>query len=209
MTYQQLKTLIESKGYVFFDNGEFNLNFIWCRTNDKITNYFTDVLYIAYRENGVEKVFTCPSTTKAGIKGAIDSPITYQGITGTAIIIPNQYRGTWKFIDSYSGFSTCPYFAQIKGINYWRDGDKDLVIDEVQEQDNKTFGTHWHRMSNKGCKGFPINNWSLGCMGTEYPYWEQVIEITRKAVKIWGDIFTGTIIEYTEKLNVDALGEIK
>ncbi|MEI7962044.1 MAG: hypothetical protein WCI04_06945, partial [archaeon] len=121
----------------------------------------------------------------------------------------NQYRGTWKFIDSYTGFSTCPYFQQIKGISYWRDGDKDLVIDEVQEQDNKIFGTHWHRMSNKGSKGFPINNWSLGCMGAEYSYWEQVIDLTRKAVKVWGDVFTGTILDYTEKLNVDALGEIK
>ncbi len=194
LNYQQLKKLVTDKGHVFFNAGNYNLNFIWLRLSDKITNYFTDVLHVAYKENNVEKVLSLPATTKPGIKGSIDSPITYEGVTGTAIICPGQYRASWSFIDSYYEFSKYPYFRQVKGINYWRDGDKDLLVDEIQEQSSKLFGTHWHRMSNKGATGFPINNWSLGCCGSEEPYFCKLLPITREAVKKWGNLFTGTFI---------------
>ena len=198
MTYQELKDLVLSKGYVFFDTGVYNLNFVWIRTSDSITNYFTDFLYVAYRIGAEEYVLKIPATTKPGIKGSIDTPITYQGVTGTAIIVPGQYRSAWKFIDSYEGFSHYPYFHQVKGINYWRDGDKDLLVDEVQLQLDQLFGTHWHRMSQNGIKGYPINNWSLGCMGAEEPYFRQLLPIVREAVKLYGPVFTGTIIAIYE-----------
>ena len=200
-TYQDLKALVKSKGFLFFEKDDYNLNFVWQRTSDIITNYFTDFLHVAYGINGVEQLLTIPATTKAGIKGAIDSPITYDGVTGTAIIIPDQYIGAWEFHDSYTEFSTYPYFRQIKPIKYWRDGNKDLVIDEVQEQDGKIFGTHWHRMSNIGYTGYPINNWSLGCMGAEEPNWKKLLPATRESVKRFAipsvphTAFTGTIIE--------------
>lgn len=195
MTYQELKSFVELKEYRFFDFGDYNLNFIWIRTNDQITNYFTDLLYVAYRVNGEEKLIIIPATTKPGIKGGTDSPITYEGITGTAVIVPGQYSGAWKFIDSYSGFSSYPYFSQVKPISYWRDGDKDLLIDEVQLQEGKIFGTHWHRMSQNGVTGYPINNWSLGCMGAEEPYFKKLLPVIREAVKRYGACFTGTIIK--------------
>jgi hypothetical protein len=56
MDYQDLKKAVESKGYVFFDDKDFNLNIVFERTSDDFTDMFTDKCRIAYKENGIEKV---------------------------------------------------------------------------------------------------------------------------------------------------------
>ena len=194
-TYDVVKKAVINKGYNWFD-GDLNLNIIWERTSDEITNRFTDFLHIVYSENNINKILSLPATTKPGIKGAIDSPITYEGVTGTAIIIPNQYLSAWEFRDVYNEFSEYPYFRQVKKISYWRDGNKDLVVDHVQEQKNKIFGTHWHKMSNIRTYGSGyVNNWSMGCMGCPEPLWYAFLPIARESAKRYGNIFTGTIIE--------------
>lgn len=204
--YIGLKTELESRDYIFFDKGDYNINIIFERTSDEYSNMFTDKLHIAYRENGVPKVVTIRATTKPGLKGSILNPITVGGVTGTAVIIPNQYRSAYRYVDinignmdfitsNYpffykQGHKQTPYFQQIKGLNYWRDFDKDLVIDEVQEQDNKLFGTHIHSM------GEPINNWSLGCMGFSLPDMIYTVSpILKQAIALYGRDFTVTIID--------------
>jgi hypothetical protein len=194
--YQDLKDILLSKGFKFY-SGKLNLNFIWERTNDVITNKFTDWLHIAYEdENNIQTVLTIPATTKPGIKGSTDSPITYEGVTGTAVICaPQQCGGAWEFRDTDQEFSKYPYFRQIKPINYWRDGDKDQMIDHVQQQNNKIFGTHWHKMSPNGSYGSGlVNNWSLGCMGSPEPEFKKILPLVRKSIPLHGKYFTGTII---------------
>ena len=196
MEYQKLKEALEKKGYVFFDKGDFNLNFIWVRNDLHATNHFTDDLFVAYKENGIEKVLAVKCTTKPGLKGSLLNPVTVEGIKGTAVIKEGQYRGAWEFRDTYTEFSTNPYFRQIKDVDYYRDGDMDTEIDYINEQDDKIFGTHWHRMSNAGdqrnIQAFEVNNWSLGCMGCPMEEWIKVIILARKSLA--GKVFTGTII---------------
>jgi len=194
-TYEELRNSLVKKGFKFFLK-ELSLNMIWERTSEEITNKFTDFLHIAYIEKGVKIVMTIPATTKPGIKGSTDSPVTVEGITGTAIIIPGQYLQAWQFRDTDKEFSKYPYFRQIGPVDYWRDGDKDLVVDHVQQQDDKIFGTHWHKMSNNGTYGSGlINNWSLGCMGAAEPEFKKILPLVRKSVDLYGTKFTGTIIE--------------
>jgi hypothetical protein len=197
--YQSLKQTLEKLGHNFYDSGNYNLNFIWVRNDLHATNHFTDDLHIAYRENGQEMVLSVKATTKPGLRGSLLNPVTVEGITGTAVIKEGQYHGAWQFRDTFDAFSHYPFFQQIKDIDYYRDGDKDKEIDEVNEQDNKIFGTNWHRMSNVGDKrkieNFEINNWSLGCLGCPIVEWDKVIELTRKAIKSGQNTtFTGTII---------------
>ena len=199
MEYQQLKAAVEAKKYVFFDSGNYNLNFIWVRNDLHASNHFTDNLYVAYKIDGEEYVLEVKCTTKPGLKGSLYNPVTVAGVTGTAVIKEGQYRGAWQFIDSCEEFSHYPFFRQIKVIDYFRDGDKDNEIDLINEQDDKLFGTHWHRMSNFGDKRkieqFEINNWSLGCIGAPIEEWDKVVELTRTAIESGqGTRFTGTII---------------
>lgn len=200
MTYQELKSSLEKNNMIFFDNGDYNLNFIWVRNDLIADNHFSDDLFVAYKINGVEQVLNIKCTTVPGLRGSLYNPLTVAGATGTAIIKDGQYRSSWKFIDSYSQFSTYPFFQQIKPIDYYRDGNKDNIINEVQEQDDRLFGTHWHRMSNVGDKrlveSFEINNFSLGCMGSPISEWDQVVSLTRKAILCGqGNVFTGTILK--------------
>lgn len=200
-TYESIKKTILNKKFKWYE-GQLNLNFVWERTSDVITNMFTDYVHIAYSENNVNKILSLPATTKPGIKGSIDSPITYEGITGTAIMVPGQYLSSWEFRDVYNEFSEYPYFRQIKGINYWRDGDKDLIVDHVQQQNDKIFKTHWHRMSQTATYGSGlVNNWSLGCIGCPEPIWYAILPIVRESVKIYGVKFSGSIIETKDFLN--------
>lgn len=199
MTYNELKKIVTARGYIFFDTGDFNLNFIWVRKDMTADNKFTDDLYIAYKEKGIEKVLAVKCTTVPGIKGSLANPRTIGNITGTAIIKEGQYRGSWAFKDTYKEFSEYPYFRQIKPISYYRDGNKDNIIDTNIQQDNKSFGTHWHRMSNLNDKRvielFEVNNWSLGCMGCPIIEWDKVISLTRIAIRNGqSNIFTGTIL---------------
>jgi hypothetical protein len=203
MTYQELKNSVEKNNMIFFNNGNYNLNFIWVRNDLIADNHFTDDLFVAYKDNGVEQVLNIKCTTIPGLKGSLYNPRTVAGATGTAVIKKGQYRGSWEFRDTYSEFSNYPYFRQIKPISYYRDGNKDNIIDLVQEQNNKLFGTHWHKMSNFGDKRkieqFEINNYSLGCMGAPISEWNKVITVTRKAISIGQPkIFTGTILDKTD-----------
>lgn len=196
-TYQQIKDAITDLGYVWY-SGNFQLNFVWERTNDEITNRFTDPLHICWSGPGPAgtKILTIPATTKPGLKGSILEPVTVSGITGTAIIKPGQYLNTWEFKDTDKEFSHYPYFRQVGPVDYWRDGDRDKVVDHVQDQEDKIFGTHWHRMSQNNTYGSgEVNNWSLGCMGSPEPEFKKILEPVRISVKIHGPKFTGTIIE--------------
>ena len=74
ITYKTLEQSIIKNGYKFFNKGEYNLNFIWVRNDLIADNHFTDDLYIAYREKGVEKVLNVKCTTVPGLKGS-SSPV--------------------------------------------------------------------------------------------------------------------------------------
>lgn len=194
-TYKELQDALIRKGYKWFSK-PLSLNFIWERTSYKATNIFDDWLHIAYiDEKGAEKVLTIPATTKPGVKGSLDSPITVEGFTGTAIIAEGQYLSAWEFRDTTREFSKYPYFRQVEKINYWRDGNKDRLIDRINKFVSKLWGTHWHKMSNVGTYGSGlVNNWSLGCMGAPEPEFKTILPLVRRSVNFFGSKFTGTVI---------------
>ena len=193
--FEEVRAAVLAKGYKFFEN-DLSINMIWERTSDVFTNQFTDHLNILYFQNKKPMQLVLPATTKPGLKGSILEPITVENVTGTAIIIPNQYRGSHQFLDTYTEFSKYPYFRQRGVLDYWRDGDKDLELDRVQRQEDRVFHTHVHRMSNNGTYGSrQVNNFSLGCMGAPEPEFKRLLEPTRECVKKYGDMFTQTILE--------------
>lgn len=199
MNYTQLKRRVEREGHVFFDIGNYNLNFLWFRRDMVADNHFTDMLYVAYRENGKPQVLSVQCTTLPGLRDSLLNPSTVRGVIGTAVIQEGQYRASWQFIDSYKDFSNYPFFRQIRPLRYWRDGNRDNVIDMVNPE-TAINGTHWHKMSRVGDKRrlelFEVNNWSRGCMGAPISEWYKVISLTRTAIRSGqSNIFSGTIIQ--------------
>lgn len=198
-TYEELESACLRKGYTWFTK-PFSLNFIWERTSYNATNVFDDLLHVCYLDDTQNKcIITIPATTKPGLKGSLLEPVTVEGIRGTAVIEAGQYREAWQFRDTDKEFSKCPYFRQVGKINYYRDGNKDRIIDKINRQVAKLFGTHWHRMSNDNTYGSKqVNNWSLGCLGAPHPEWIKILPVVRKSVKLYGDKFTGTIIDSSD-----------
>jgi len=196
MTYDHLKSKFFELGYVFYKE-PYKLNFVWERKDYVATNKFTDELHVAYiNANGIGQVLTIPCTTKPGLKGSLLEPITVNGVRGTAVIECGQCIDTWEFRDTFNEFSKYPYFRQVKPINYYRDGNKDRIIDKVQRQLAKIFGTHWHAMSKPDTYGSgEVNNWSLGCMGSPEPEYKKILPLVRVHVSKYGKLFTGTIID--------------
>lgn len=197
MNYDNLKGILTGLKFIWYDKA-YQLNFVWQRASYEATNRFTDWLHICWiDEVGAKHIMTIPATTKPGLKGALLEPVTVEGIKGTAIIqARQQVINGWKFIDTYTGFSKYPYFQQVGKVDYWRDGNQDKIIDKVNRQIAKIFGTNWHRMSQNDTYGSgEVNNWSLGCMGAPEPEFKKILEPVRKHVSLYGNLFTGTIID--------------
>lgn len=196
-TYEDVERAVKSLGFKWFTS-PFEVNYVWERVDFVATNKFTDFLHVCYTDTiGKKIIMTIPATTKPGLKGSLQEPVTVEGIRGTAVIeSPQQVIKGWRFRDTSTEFSSYPYFRQVGKVNYWRDGNKDTIIDKVQRQIAKIFGTHWHRMSQNGTYGSGlVNNWSLGCMGAPEPEFKKILDITRKTVGMYGVEVTGTIIE--------------
>lgn len=196
-TYDQIEQAVKTLNFRWF-TAPFSLNVVWERTSYEATNKFTDWCHFCYTEsNGNKKIISIPATTKPGLVGSLFSPTTVEGVTGTAVIqSPQQIDKGWQFRDTFSEFSRYPYFRQRGKVNYWRDGNKDTWIDKVKAQIAKIFGTHWHIMSQPGKRGSGlVNNWSEGCMGWAEPDFAPLLPLIRKSVSLYGDMFTGTIID--------------
>lgn len=196
-SYNEIKAAVASFNFVWYTK-PYQLNCVWQRTSYEATNRFTDWLHLCWLDEiGEKHVLTIPATTKPGLKGSLLEPTTIEGIRGTAVIqFPQQVVNGWQFKDTDKGFSSYPYFHQVGKINYWRDGNKDRIIDKINRQIAKIFGTHWHRMSQTGTYGSgEVNNWSLGCLGSAEPEFKKILEPVRRHVSLYGDLFTGTLIE--------------
>jgi len=160
------KTKAELKKYIFNQNK----GITWVRCDDKLTNTFDDfgVLWI----NGeVQEVFACSTT--AG-KHYVQNPITYGGITGTAIACQQIVKSSHQFKTAANWKSLwlgMPYFQQIKPIEIYRDGNKDGVIDKKTTKKG-LFGINFHQA---GLGNF-IDNWSAGCQVVPKAYWNNVIK---------------------------------
>lgn len=206
---EEIRNVILSKGYAFFENGDYNLNIIAVREDDVFDNKFSDTLYVIYKVSGKWIIKTFPWTTLAGLygKGGEKQPYTASE-TGTeeggvAIILEGQYRGAFKYVPNGWKYPFQRYLQQVKGLNYLRDNDKNGIISRETAigRDNKNYMTHLHSMSPKGTGGASMlvsypgySPWSAGCNGCPNVEFEQFLGIVEKAVPLWGNVFTYTLL---------------
>jgi hypothetical protein len=178
-------------GHKWFTEGNYNLNIVGIRTNNKnkITNKFDDIITISYLVNGIQHYHEYPITTEPGIyysKNLLDKD-------GVAILVPGQYRATWQI-----GLHRGKYQAltQIKAVKVYRDKNKDDVFDlEPATIDTGLFGINIHRSNPRGSSEV-IDKWSAGCQVFKSSQdFNIFINTCKKASKIWGNKFTYTLLE--------------
>jgi hypothetical protein len=148
--------LLSSKGYSFYENGNYNLNIIGIRHDGtKLSDEFDDYIVVIYKNSNdvwTRKIFQV--TTHPGIT-IMKHPIASKG---AAILVPGQYKGCWEL-----GLHKGQYLAlcQRKPVTVYRDGNKDDKFDfEPKTIDKGLFGINIHRA---GEDSVIVNNWSAGC----------------------------------------------
>lgn len=181
---------IKSKGYLWFENGDFNLNIVGIRNSQPgsfVTNIFDDLITLSYKENGVWVYKEFSITTDPGTKAVKN----YSNPKGVARLIPNQYRGMHK-IRLHKGQYEA--LGQEKPCSVWRDKNKNMTFDEVIV-DTGIFGINIHR-SNPKTQSEYVENWSEGCQ-----VFKKVLDfnifmsICNKSADLYGNSFTYTLIE--------------
>ena len=189
----KIKKAVESKGYKWFEGGDYNLNIVGVRnsdTNGVVTNKFDDMVTLTYEVGGVLKYHEFDATTDPGAhweKNLLSKD-------GVAILVPNQYRGSHTI-----GMHQGKYEAlkQQKPVKVYRDknmdGKYDMLAENIQEG---IFGINIHKAGSRIEGSTQIDKWSAGCqvLSKESDF-NKLMELAHKASALYGKSFTYTLIE--------------
>lgn len=138
--YKSIKEVILKKGYKFFE-GEFNINIVGIRTNNRQVDNWDDYICFLYQENGENKIWiSSASTTDPGIYYMTKKLLNPNGC---AALVPGQYRGMWKI--GKHGVKQYEAFVQVGKCKVYRDRNKDNFYDFNKESiDEGYFGINQH-----------------------------------------------------------------
>lgn len=197
VTYENIKQAYNRCNYVFFTQGDYNLNIFGIRNDlNRDSNNFNDVLGIVYKVNGNWVVKKYDATTDPGSKVRL-APVS---TSGTAILVPNQYRSSWKI-----GLHKGKYNAlvQAKPVSVYRDKNKDSKLDmNPSTIETGMFGINIHRAtSNANYPSKLVDSWSAGCqVVSSYNDFQEFMSIVNKASKLYGPKFTYTLFTSSQFL---------
>jgi hypothetical protein len=191
-TLDQIKSAMIAKGYKWFEEGDFNLNLIGVRnsdTGDTVTNAFDDTFFIAYRDAGKWKIHNYACTTDPGAHWQ-QAPMN---AGGTASLVPNQYRSTWR-IDLHQGIYKA--LKQFKPVDTYRDKNRDLKYTRhIEDITNGIYGINIHRASATGVSN-RVDKWSAGCQViADSADFANLMYLAHVAEKKYGNSFTYTLLE--------------
>jgi hypothetical protein len=194
MTTEQLqieliKKVLAKKNYLFFENGNYNLNLIGIRTKGTTAGKYDDYMVAIYKDNSGNWVLNHWNiTTDAGTHW-LKNPMNRKG---TALLVPNQYRGCWT-IGLHQGRYKA--LSQFKPVKVYRDNNRDAILDfNTATIDEGMFGINIHR-SNPNRESLINEKWSAGCQVFADPYdFAEFLFIIDESAKRYGDKFTYTLI---------------
>jgi hypothetical protein len=205
LTYEGIKAAVLSKGFEFYEEGNYNLNIIWIRMTDGVTNVFNDKCAICYLIDGQPQFVLLDANTKPALYGALYNPVTVDGITGTAVTMPQQVKAAHKFVDLdfiadtnspdyYNPWKNC-YFAQNGTLMTWRDNLKQNSVHHIQPYASEAWHEICLHLQENPLSAPGKEPFSTGCNGWHREDLKNiVVPIVREAVNIWGSLFTYTLI---------------
>jgi|TARA_R110000772_G_scaffold9044_1_gene29837 hypothetical protein len=193
-TKQQIESTLKSKGYKWFENGDYNLNIVGVRNSEtlnEVTNKFDDHITVSYKIDGEWQFHCFDCTTDPGTHW-VENVMNDKGV---AILKPGQYRSSHK-LRLHGG----KYLAlgQQKPLTVYRDNNRDDKYDlDESKTDTGIFGINIHRASKyEGKKSTNIDKWSAGCQViAANDDWHEFLDICQQAREVWSNNFTYTLIE--------------
>ena len=195
MIANKVKSVMEDKGYAFFQSGIFNVNIVGIRSKETKSNKFDDTMLLIYKNKKKEwEVQSSVITTDPGEKYLVH-PMNKKG---TAILVPNQYRGVYK-VDVHarhnSKFAHEALCQRGNVLKVWRDGNRDKILDHDPETiDEGWFGINIHR--SKVGEASYVGSYSAGCQvfknGTDFKLFMSAV---KKSAELYGNSFSYTLLE--------------
>ena len=138
---EKLRQVFDTKGYVFFEKGDYNLNIVGVRNQSGSADRFDDYLCVVYKVDEEWVIDSWAATTEPGTS-ILQRPIVKGG---TAILVPDQYRGVYK-IDTHGGKRRYTALCQRLGpVKIWRDNNRDRTPDHNGPIQEGSFGINIHR----------------------------------------------------------------
>jgi hypothetical protein len=187
MIAEQYKKSLQSKGYAFFERGDYNLNIVGVRSNSGRADVFDDCFSVIYKISDEWVVDSYVITTEPGPK-ILKRPINEKG---TAILVPDQYRGTYK-IGTHKTYTA---LIQRGGkVKVWRDDNRDAEPDYVGEEDEGWYGINIHKHSGPNDR-LNTGGVSAGCQvfQSSKDFYE-FMDTCDTASDVWSNSFTYTLI---------------
>jgi len=197
LTAENVERVLGKKGYAFFDSGTFNVNIIGIRSSEKKANNFDDTMLLIYKnKKHAWEVVSSVITTDPGKYYLVDNPVNSKG---TAILVPDQYRGVYK-VDIHAAnnknFAHEALCQRGGTLKVWRDINRDTILDHDPESiDEGWFGVNIHRSKATGAATY-VGAYSAGCQtfknSTDFSIFMDVIN---RSKGIYGNSFTYTLLD--------------
>ena len=193
-TREQIETAVKSKGYAWFENGDYNLNIVGIRnsaTGTEVTNKFDDKITLSFKCDGQWEFYIYDCTTDPG-RYWVENIMRKEGV---AVLKEGQYRGS-HIIRLHQGRYEA--LGQDRNVTVYRDNNKDGKYDlDPNNTQTGLFGINIHRATKwGGKKSSQVDKWSAGCQViANNDDWHEFLDICYEAKAIWGNNFTYTLIE--------------
>ena len=192
LDYKYIKEVFNDKGYAFFDSDKpFNLNIfgIRCATD---TNFFDDLICVAYRNENLESIVEIFQGTTDPGKYWLEHPMNSDGC---AILCEGQYKSVYK-ISKHRGKYNALCQRNGKVIVY-RDDDKDTKHDlDPETEQSGYFGINIHK-SNPYVKY--VDKYSAGCQVFRLDnHFDRMMLLAFKSAEIYGNSFTYTLLDKSD-----------
>ena len=192
LSTKQIIQVLETKKYKIFEGGEYNLNLVGIRSDNRVPNKFDDEFHVFWESN-IGKWNHCKfaCTTDPGTYW-LNNPPDVMGVVGTAILKPGQYRGAYQI----GLHRTYEALVQTGGqVTILRDTDKDNELDFDSKIEQTGFlGINIHRASPYN-QTITVDNWSAGCQVIANPSdFELLMTIARLSRRKYGNLFTYTLL---------------
>ena len=192
---EQYKKALGDKGYAFFENGDYNLNIVGVRNDSGDATKFDDFINVIYKVSGEWVCDVYSVTTEPGPR-ILRWPIKEVRHKGTAILVPGQYRSTYK--TGWHGNQTRGHRAliQIGGqVKVWRDNNRDEIPDTHGPEEKGWFGINIHKHRGSTALANP-GGVSAGCQVFQSSVeFAEFMETCDDARDQWGNSFTYTLLD--------------
>ena len=191
---EQYKQAMLNKGYSFFENGDYNLNIIGVRSASGDASKFDDAMVVLYKVNGNWVCDMYPITTEPGTS-ILKRPIKEVRHKGTAILVPDQYKGTYRV--GWHGSKANGHTALVQRggkVRVVRDNNRDAKPDYHSEEEDGWFGINIHKHRGASAR-INTGGVSAGCqVFKDTRQFYEFMEVCELASDKWGNSFTYTLL---------------